>query len=134
MGLFSNTADAPNDSFQLYKRLIRTYVLRYQRILGAAAICMIVVAATTGSTAFLVKYVVDDIFVNKSGLHLMLLPLAIIGLGDYGQSLSLRYVGQRVVSDMQLDLFSHLLHADIALFNDQSSGRLISRLTNDIML
>lgn len=132
--------ETSNDSFQLYKRLIRTYVLRYKNILALAAVCMMVVAATAGSTAFLVKFVVDDIFVSKDMGRLIALPLLIItlgalnGIGDYGQSLCLRYVGQRVVSDMQLDLYTHLLHADIALFNDQSSGRLISRLTNDIML
>ena len=141
MGMFSKSkTPLPDNSFQLYKRLIKNYVLRYKRILGLAAIAMVLVAATTGTMAYLIKFVVDDIFVNKNYVRLVTLPLTIITLGlinavgDYGQSLSLRYIGQRVVSDMQLDLYRHLLHADISMFNDQSSGRLISRLTNDIML
>ena len=141
MGIFSKSkTKLPDDSFALYKRLIKSYVLRYRRILGVAAVAMVLVAATTGTMAYLIKFVVDDIFVNKNYVRLITLPLTIITLGlinavgDYGQSLSLRYIGQRVVSDMQLDLYRHLLYADISMFNDQSSGRLISRLTNDIML
>jgi subfamily B ATP-binding cassette protein MsbA len=139
MALFSKSK-TPDDSFELYKRLIRTYLFRYRRILAVAGVGMVLVAVTTAANAYLMQPILDHIFVNKNASLLMILPLGVIALaiinaaGDYAQSLSLRYVGQRVVSDMQLDLFSHLIHADIALFNDQSSGRLVSRLTNDIML
>jgi len=129
-----------NDSFPLYKRLIRTYVLRYKSILLLAGLCMLVVAATTAANAYLLQPTVDEIFIRKNEMLLYLVPLGFILLGllnatgDFGQMLALRYVGQRVVSDMQADLFAHLIHSDIALFHDQSSGRLISRLTNDIVL
>ena len=129
-----------NDSFQLYKRLIKTYVLRYKPILWWGGIGMLLVAATTAANAWLLQPTIDEIFTNHNETMLYLIPLAFIvvniinGVGDFGQSLALKYVGQRVVSDMQGDLFAHLLNADISLFHDQSSGRLISRLTNDIML
>lgn len=136
----SSTPPAVDSSAQLYRRLIRTYVLRYKPVLALGALGMVIVALTTAGNAYLIKPVIDGIFVARDHTMLILMPLGIIGMailnavGDFGQSLSLKYIGQRVVSDMQLDLFSHLLNADIALFNDQSSGRLISRLTNDIML
>lgn len=123
----------------LYKRLIREYVLRYRRTLIMGGVCMLLTAGAAASQAYLMQPVLDDIFVKKNEAFLILLPLLLIlaailsAVGDYGQSLALIYVGQRVVSDMQGDLFSHLMHADIKLFHDQSSGRLISRLTNDIM-
>ncbi len=138
MGLIATIAK--NDSFALYKRLLRTYVWRYKRVLIIGAICMLVLAATAATQAWLVKPVLDYIFVERNTLYLVLLPLALImvaainAASDYGQSLALRYVGLRVVSDMQGDLFAHLMHSDIQLFHDQSTGRLISRLTNDIML
>lgn len=134
MALFSNP------SFALYRRLLVTYVKRYRRVLILGGICMLVVAGGTAAQAYLMQPVLDNIFVNKNATYLYLLPLALIiiaifnAAGDYGQSIALKYVGQKVVSDMQADLFSHLMHADIQLFHDQSSGRLISRLTNDIML
>lgn len=134
----NNATHAP--SFALYKRLLRSYVFRYKGIFGVAGICMLVVAASTATTAYLLQPTIDEIFVNKNQFYMIAMPLAFIVVGflnaaaDFGQQLALKYVGQRVVSDMQLDLFSHLVHADITLFHDQSSGRLISRLTNDIML
>lgn len=127
-------------AFALYKRLIRTYVWRYRRTLLIGGVCMLLVAGTTGFNAYLLKPVFDGVFVNKNTTLLLLMPLALIvsalvnALADYGSSLSLKYVGQRVVSDMQGDLFEHVMHSDINLFHDQSSGRLISRLTSDIML
>lgn len=131
---------ANDSSSRLYRRLLRGYILRYQPVLWLAGLCMLVVAATTAANAALLEPMVDEIFVRKNETLLYLVPIGfvVIGLlnsvGDYGQMLALKYVGQRVVSDMQGDLFAKLIHADITLFHDQSSGRLISRLTNDIML
>jgi subfamily B ATP-binding cassette protein MsbA len=129
-----------SNSWQLIRRLVKAYVYPYRKRLLIAMGCMVLVAGATAAQAYMVKPVLDDIFVNKDALKLALLPLAILviallgALGDYGQSLQLRYVGQKVVSDMQADLFAHLIRADITTFHDQTSGRLISRMTNDIML
>lgn len=131
---------ADEKSYALYKRLIATYVLRYRRVLLLGIACMVVVAGTTATNAYLLKPVIDEIFIERNTRLLLLLPLAIVVVGlinaiaDYGQALCLRYVGQNVISDMQLDLYTKLLHADISTFHDQTSGRLISRLTNDITL
>jgi len=127
-------------SLALYKRLLQAYVLRYSRVLAIGGGCMLVVAGSTALQAWLIQPVLDFIFVARNETYLMLLPLALVAVAlanavaDYGQSLALKYVGQRVVCDMQGDLFAHLMHADISLFHDQSTGRLISRLTNDILL
>ncbi len=127
-------------SFQLYKRLLRTYVSRYKHVLALGCICMLVGATTTASQAYMVKPLLDRIFIEHNAFYLMWLPIAVIAIyiidsvADYSQSIALKYVGQRVVSDMQGDLFTHLMHSDISLFHDQTTGRLISRLTNDIML
>ncbi|MBN8544203.1 MAG: ABC transporter ATP-binding protein [Alphaproteobacteria bacterium] len=112
----------------------------YRKRLLIAAGCMVLVAGATAAQAYMVKPVLDDIFVNKDADKLLILPFIILliafagALGDYGQSLQLRYVGQKVVTDMQGALFAHLIRADITTFHDQTSGRLISRMTNDIML
>lgn len=127
-------------SAQLYKRLLREYVWQYRRILVFGGFCMLMMAGGTAAQPYLLQYVVDDIFVQHDSFALLVLPIALIvislvsSLGDYGQSLCMKYVGQKVVSDMQGDLFDHLMHTDLSVFHEQSSGRLISRLTNDIML
>ncbi len=40
--------------------------------------CMLVMAAATAATAFLVKPVLDDIFFNKNTMMLKIIPLAVI--------------------------------------------------------
>jgi subfamily B ATP-binding cassette protein MsbA len=130
----------PARSGALLRRVVSAYIEPYRGRLVLAMLAMIVVAAATGANAYMIQPVLDGIFMNKNADLLMLLPLAVIAitlvqsLADYLQTLQLRYVGQKVVSDMQGDLFAHLMHADLTTFHDQTSGRLISRMTNDIML
>ena len=42
------------------------------------------------------------------------------------------FVGQRVIADLQSRVFAHILRFDLAFFQDTASGRLVSRLTNDV--
>ena len=121
-------------------RLANGYILRYRGYLIGAVICMVLAASMTALNAYMIKPVLDEIFVNKNSDMLAIVPLIILaiavtaGFAEYGQSMLMRYVGQKVVADMQTDLFSHLMHADLTTFHDQSSGRLVSRFTNDIQL
>jgi len=101
---------------------------------------MIIVALATGANAWMIRPALDQIFIEKNQAMLKIIPLAVFIIGvigaaaNYGNMLWMRFIGQRVVADMQLRLFSHLIHSDIGLFHEQSSGRLISRFTNDINL
>ncbi len=134
MALFQST------SALLYKRVLKQYVWQYRRTLALGCVCMLVMAAGTALQAWLMQPVVDEIFTEHNRTALIFYPALLIAIaflaaaGDYGQALALKYVGQKVVSDMQSDLFTHLMHTDISVFHDQSSGRLISRMTNDILL
>lgn len=124
----------------IVRRLAKAYVFRYRPYLIGAVACMVLAASLTALNAYMIKPVLDEIFVNKNTGMLTLVPLIIFGIGvcagiaDYGQSMLLRYVGQKVVADMQTDLFSHLMHADLTTFHDHAAGRLVSRFTNDIQL
>ncbi len=128
------------DSRYLLKRLIREYVGTHRAKISLALVCMVVAAGTTAALAYIMEPMLDEIFVSKDKQMLMVIPLAIIGISfasgiaNYGQTVLMKYVGQRVISDMQMDLFSHLMKADLQTFHDQSAGRLISRFTNDIAM
>lgn len=124
----------------LLKRLSRTYILPHKRTLVKALFCMVIAAAMTGLNAWLMQPVIDGIFLEQDPVMLWLVPLAIIvvavlkGVTMYGQTVLLNFVGQRIISDMQMKLFGHLMHSDIGTFHEESTGRLISRFTNDIMM
>lgn len=135
------TTSEPTDvdsSLYLIKRLIREYMRPYLGKLGWAMFFMIVVAATTGLLAWIVKPTMDEIFVKANPSALIIITSAVIivtiikSLAMYAQDVMMGYIGQRIVTNMQLALYSHLLHADLSLINQHSSGKLISRFNNDI--
>lgn len=99
---------------------------------------MLVIAATTAANAWMMQPVMDRIFVEKNHQLLLIIPVAVFviavvkGLAAFEQAVTMKYISQRITTDMQLDLYRHLINSDIAMFNDQSSGKLISRFSNDI--
>ncbi|HJN59656.1 MAG TPA: ABC transporter ATP-binding protein, partial [Alphaproteobacteria bacterium] len=50
------------------------------------------------------------------------------------QTVLMAFVGQRIIADLQTKLFGHVVHFDLAFFHDTASGKLVSRMTNDINL
>lgn len=122
----------------LVKRLITSYVSKYKAKLYLAVIFMIIVAATSAFHVWLVKPALDGIFISKNSQLLVLLPLIVIivaiikGAASYYQNYLIKYIGQSIVNDIQLDLYKHLIYADIEFLKKHSSGNLISRFVNDI--
>ncbi|MBV8538611.1 MAG: ABC transporter ATP-binding protein [Alphaproteobacteria bacterium] len=97
-------------------------------------------AAATAANAWLMQPVLDGVFVNHDTTLLYLVPLAVIvsavvkGASTYSQTMLMTRVGQRMLADLQRELFTHLMHADLAFFHDTPTGGLISRFTNDVAL
>ncbi|GAI14585.1 unnamed protein product, partial [marine sediment metagenome] len=50
----------------------------------------------------------------------------------YLQIYIMQFVGQRVMFDMRMELFSHLQEMSLSFFDKNPVGRLITRLTNDV--
>lgn len=92
----------------------------------------------TGATAKLMEPIVNDIFLNKQKELLfpiaftILLVFALKGFAIYGESISMSYLGQRLITDLQKDLFNTLIYADLDYYHKQPSGELISRCVNDV--
>ncbi len=124
----------------LIVRLLREHIAPHKKHLIIAIICMFMVATATAANAWMMQPVLDKIFIARDRSMLTIIPFIVLGIslfgavGNYGNMLNMRYIGQRIIADMQIRLFRHLVHSDIGLFHDQSSGRLISRFTNDIGL
>jgi subfamily B ATP-binding cassette protein MsbA len=125
---------------EIIRRLLREHIAPYKRRLFLAIFCMVIVASCTALNAWMIKPVMDQIFIEKN--HNVLIPISLAiffitftgAVANYINILSMRFIGQRIIADMQTRLFEHLMKSDIGLFHQQSSGRLISRFTNDINL
>ncbi len=128
-----------NESFfKIFKRIWRKYIAQHKGKIAFAVSCMLLSAIFNTVNAWIIQPVLDEIFINKNSDMLKIIPIAVLliavlkGVATYFQSITLGYLGQRIVSDMQIDLFSHIIKADLAVFGKEASGNIISRFTNDI--
>ena len=122
-----------------FKRLMR-YVRPYRaRFFGGFA-CSGMVAILTGVYAWLARPVLDGIFIEKNEQLLLVLPLAILAVAavkalfSYGVGYLMAYVGNRVVADIRQELFQQLMRMPIGFHDSNTSGRLVSRIVNDVGL
>lgn len=126
-------------SVDRFIRLVR-YLRPYRVRLIAALICSGMVAALSGAYAWLVKPVLDEIFINKNETFLLALPLAIFVVSvcksafNYGQNYLMNYVGNQVITDIRLELFSKLIRMPIKYHDANTSGRLVSRMLSDVAM
>ena len=120
---------------KVYK-LIRPY--RSKLVISIMA--GLIVAALSGLQAYMVKPLLDKIFVEKNTFFLAVLPPALIllflvkgGFYAINQYLMDR-VGLIVIRDLRIKLFEHLHKQSLNFFHKTSTGEIISRILNDIQL
>jgi len=139
--LGNRVTDAPqqsNTTYALVKRLVRESVRPYLAGIAFALICMACVAGATAVSALLMKPVINDVFVARTESLLIPIALAVIvtfavkGLANYGQSVLMSFVGQRIITDTQHRLYAHLSTMELGFFHGTPTGNLISRFTIDI--
>ncbi|MBP9752469.1 MAG: ABC transporter ATP-binding protein [Proteobacteria bacterium] len=105
-----------------------------------AVVCMILVALSTAAFTYLIKFVFDEVFKSSANQEMLFFATALFAVfvikavASYGESVLLAYVGQRMISDIQSNLFKHLMTLDISFFHKSSSGDILSRFTNDVQL
>lgn len=124
----------------LLVRLWREYIYPYRKRIFYSVFCMLLAAGATAANAWIMQPVLDEIFLKQDRTMLAYLPLGVFLIAlfkawaGYQQMVIMKTLGQRITSDLQMTLFNHLLYADIALFSRESSGKLLSRFSNDIQV
>ena len=120
-----------------FKRLMG-YVKPYRGRFLAAFACSGLVAILSGVYAWLARPVLDDIFIQKNEQMLLVLPLVLLGVAtlkalfSYGVNYLMAYVGNRVVADIRQELFQQLMRLSVGFHDTNTSGRLVSRVVNDV--
>jgi len=127
-----------NTTYALVKRLLKESVRPYLKWIGLALVGMVFVAGATAASAWLMKPVINDVFVAKNKEFLLPISIAVLvtfaikGLANYAQSVIMHFVGQRIITDTQHRLYAHLTRMDLGFFHQTPTGSLISRFTVDI--
>ena len=120
-----------------YYRLLLMVKDRWGRLL-IAVLCMLVMAGTEAGIPFLMKPVIDDIFIKQDLDMLKLIPLVVVllyvvkGFAMYGQEYLMNYVGEDIIRRLRNQLYARIQDLSLAFFHREKTGTLMSRITNDV--
>ncbi len=127
------------DSWLIYRRLLK-YAKPYVGVFLIGVLGAMLFAVSNAALAYLVKRFMNGAFVNKNPQILWQVPIGVValftlrGIGDYVQSYFPSWVGRQVIKGLRHDVFSHYLRLPTAYLDQQQSGHLLSKLTNNIEL
>lgn len=122
-----------------YKRLLG-YLKPYLAAFLFAAFCMLIVSATSAGAAFIIQPLLDNVFIAKDREMLKIIPFALVGIyflrgvGRYVASSMMQKIGQQTVRDIRNHLYQHIQTLSLSFFHRHTTGRLVSRIVNDIQL
>ena len=86
-----------------------------------------------GKLAWLTQYLAADPSTGLQQLALVFGLLLVVGfVAAYGQAYTMLMTGQRVMYDLRMQIFSHLQRLQVAFFDRNPVGRLVTRVTNDV--
>lgn len=114
------------------------YYKNYKLKIFFALIGIIGVAGGSAGLAYIVKPLLDQVFIEKDQQMLYIVPVLLIlvqtaqGVGKYIQIYYTSYIGQDIIRVVRDKLLAHILTLDIDFFQKKHGGELISRVTNDI--
>ncbi len=114
------------------------YYKDYKIKIFFALIGILLVAGGSAGLAYVVKPLLDEVFIARDQEMLYVVPVLLImvqaaqGIGKYIQVYYISYVGQDIIRIIRDKLLEHILTLDIEFFQKKHGGELISRITNDI--
>ena len=79
------------------------------------------------------KYIANGDADGLARISLLYLGVLIAGfLVNYARTVLMEWIGQRVMYDLRVEIFSHLQRLPLAFFDRNPVGRLMTRVTNDV--
>ena len=117
-------------------RRLYDYSTPYRFRLAGAVVGMIIYAAGSAGLAYLIKPIFDSVLPNQERVAWTAWAIVAVyllkGIGSYGSSYLMADVGQRVVRDLRNALYRHILNQSAGFFAHGATGRLLSRINNDV--
>ena len=122
---------------KLFKRLL-DYVLIYRGVFMFVAISAFLISVFSTLTPYLIKVAVDDYLAlgkYQDFIYLIILMffnLMLTVLFMFLFSYYANLLGQKVIYDLRVQLFKHILNFRMSYFDKSSVGRLVTRAVNDM--
>ena len=119
------------------KRLLG-YFKPYIIYIAIGLFSALMVAAASGALAYIAKPTLDDIFINHKKEMLKWIPFMFFlifasqGIFKFLQNYLMQYVGIKAIGKMRNDLYEKIIALPMRFFSENSTGILMSRITNDV--
>ena len=114
------------------------YMHPYRRIVIAAILLSFASSFLLVIRPYLVRIVIDRFFAqgNLDGFNVFMGIFAAVYVSrlvvGYGLGYLTGMIGQRVMHDLRMDIFNHVLSMDMTFFDHNRVGRLMTRITDDV--
>jgi len=127
----------PGKRFEIYRRVL-AYARPYWTRFAIAVVAAVILSATHAGVIYQVKPFINGVLVSKRSELIVPVALAVVILSaiscvaNYVSNYLMRWVGQSVVRDLRNEVYEHIHTLSLDFFQKQSTGTLISKMTNDI--
>lgn len=123
----------PASRFSDLKRLLGETARRYAPLYAVAFVLLGIVSATTAATAWLMRDVINEVFIAKSQSALIFVSVAVLviyvlrGASSYGQGVILARIGNAIVAEGQGRLVRKLLQDDVGSVLARTSSEIVQK-------
>lgn len=106
---------------------------------AAAIVAMIMVAATTAATAWMMGVIVDSMAAqDRAQIYAVAAGVALIffvkGIASFAQAVLMARAGNRIVAEKQVQLYRRLLEQGVGFFNETESSDVLMRVTQSAQM
>jgi ATP-binding cassette, subfamily B, bacterial MsbA len=121
----------------VFARLL-VYVQPYTKWMIVSIIALVVSVALGLILPLVIGRLVDSVLVEQNMVLLNQLALGLFvvfvvqAVASFVNRLSLAYVGEKVVANIRVEVYSHLQRLSLRYFTDHRTGEIVSRITNDV--
>jgi ATP-binding cassette subfamily B protein len=122
---------------RLMRRLLG-YLRPHKWYVAGALLALVGDAVTQLAPPYLVKVAIDRYIaqgelggINQIALVYLAVLLASFSL-EYAQTYMMQMIGQRIMFDMRLQIYTHLQRLDLSFYDRNPVGRLMTRVTTDV--
>ncbi|MEM9060560.1 MAG: ABC transporter transmembrane domain-containing protein [Pseudomonadota bacterium] len=123
----------PPENREIYKRLLFDNAREHWRGYAISIGLLLMVSASTAATAFIMKDVINELFVNRRSEMITLIAGAVVGIflvrgmATFGNAVILTKIGNRIIAKLQKRMFDHLLRQDARFYDTHSLGDVYAR-------
>ncbi len=128
----------PGEATRVIRRMLAENFHEYKRNYIIVIIASVIVGASNGALAYMMKPMIDKIFYEqKIGLLAVIcgtiLGIFILrGITSYIQAVELAKIGNNLVARYQKRIFDHLMKLGLDFYNDTRSGHLAAQINQNV--